>query len=349
MSISGQEQSDTKHGYYPLRKVDRALLCQVKDLIKPSSNAYLYLYLSLASLASYSDYISATGNDTIKVNVGGNCLKAKELADYVGLRDTHLLYSMLKKLEKMELITYTRLKRGYVVYNVNDFRKNNKPTKMIRHIHHGFYFVSEKIVTKIAKMAKSIALSDLYLYFWLLSEKNNQFIPLSEVYSVAIINDAQRKANTPITSLSMISEFFGVSKSTISEKVNKLCKLKLISFVTLPENLGSIIVTNTPEKQCSVDVSVVYSYFNIKTEYDDCESINHEECLAEISINGSFKNKFTDALNKTIKGILYWLKRKRMYYGRDKIKVQIDFDSIILLNQSRNTYYKRIEYALCTY
>lgn len=207
--------------------------------IRTSGGSGLFYFAALSCYANFRVSYRRLDGITYTVCPGEWVCRVKELQQWFRVPFQHQAIAILDSLQKLGVITYTRINRGLVKYSIMDWRRHNTvldyncPCQK----ESGFFFLSIATAAKLVHAGPASEM-DVVLDLWTSAIYQDERVVGSDLGPVAYFRNG---TGNPLVSYSELAQRWGHSRSTVGRMLKKLATIGYLELMAFPGRSGSVI------------------------------------------------------------------------------------------------------------
>lgn len=208
--------------------------------IRASGGSGLFYFTVLCSYANFRTSYRNIDGIGYTVYPGEWVCRVSELAAWFRVRFQYQAVSVLEKLQKQHLITYSTLGRGKVVkFKIKGWRRHNTVLDYNAPCQKdsGFFFMPIAAATEIISSEKCSEM-DCVLDLWLNAIYNDEQVKGSDIGPVVYMRNG---TGSPLLGYAELAERWGVSKATVGRFLKRMEAAGYLSLMSFPGTHGSVI------------------------------------------------------------------------------------------------------------
>ena len=165
--------------------------------------------------------------------------RVKELQQWFRVHFQHQAIAILDSLQKLGVITYTRINRGLVKYSIMGWRRHNTvldyncPCQK----ESGFFFLPIATAAKLIQSGPASEM-DVVLDLWISAIYQDERVAGSDLGPVVYFRNG---TGNPLVNYSELAQRWGHSRSTIGRMLKKLAATGYLELMAFPGRSGSVI------------------------------------------------------------------------------------------------------------
>lgn len=208
--------------------------------IRASGGSGLFYFTVLCSYANFRTSYRNIDGIGYTVYPGEWVCRVSELAAWFRVRFQYQAVSVLEKLQKQHLITYSTLGRGKVVkFKIKGWRRHNTVLDYNAPCQKdsGFFFMPIAAAAEIISSEKCSEM-DCVLDLWLNAIYNDEQVKGSDIGPVVYMRNGN---GSPLLGYAELAERWGVSKATVGRFLKRMEAAGYLSLMSFPGTHGSVI------------------------------------------------------------------------------------------------------------
>jgi hypothetical protein len=208
--------------------------------IRASGGSGLFYFTVLCSYANFRTSYRNIDGIGYTVYPGEWVCRVSELAAWFRVRFHYQAVSVLEKLQKQHLITYSTLGRGKVVkFKIKGWRQHNTVLDYNAPCQKdsGFFFMPIAAAAEIISSEKCSEM-DCVLDLWLNAIYNDEQVKGSDIGPVVYMRNG---TGSPLLGYAELAERWGVSKATVGRFLKRMEAAGYLSLMSFPGTHGSVI------------------------------------------------------------------------------------------------------------
>jgi hypothetical protein len=227
---------------YPRCRIYRQLIqtLMADRSIRASGGSGLFYFTVLCSYANFRTSYRNIDGIGYTVYPGEWVCRVSELAAWFRVRFHYQAVSVLEKLQKQHLITYSTLGRGKVVkFKIKGWRQHNTVLDYNAPCQKdsGFFFMPIAAAAEIISSEKCSEM-DCVLDLWLNAIYNDEQVKGSDIGPVVYMRNG---TGSPLLGYAELAERWGVSKATVGRFLKRMEAAGYLSLMSFPGTHGSVI------------------------------------------------------------------------------------------------------------
>jgi hypothetical protein len=275
--------------------------------IRASGGSGLFYFTVLCSYANFRTSYRNIDGIGYTVYPGEWVCRVSELAAWFRVRFQYQAVSVLEKLQKQQLITYSTLGRGKVVkFKIKGWRQHNTVLDYNAPCQKdsGFFFMPIAAAAEIISSEKCSEM-DCVLDLWLNAIYNDEQVKGSDIGPVVYMRNG---TGSPLLGYAELAERWGVSKATVGRFLKRMEAAGYLSLMSFPGTHGSVIYlqnylsTMFQISDVMIDKDEVAMTLNIKIVLPEKDSI--EEAGSVSKSNSGVSNAAMETLVEKVAQIL---------------------------------------------
>lgn len=227
---------------YPRCRIYREFIQSLmKDRdIRTTGCSYLFYYMTLCSYANFRFSYRKLEGISYLIEPGEWICRTSELSEWFRVRFKHQAISIMDNLERLHLITYSKLGRGNLIkFSICDWKKHNTALEYnypcLKDV--GFFFFPVAKVHELISLGRCSEM-DIVLDLWVHAIYNDDQVEGSELGPVVYFRD---NTGNPVLNYTDLALRWGISKATVCRILNKLQDKDYLSLISFTGRHGSII------------------------------------------------------------------------------------------------------------
>ncbi|HML33416.1 helix-turn-helix domain-containing protein [Sporomusa sphaeroides] len=208
--------------------------------IRASGGSGLFHFTVLCSYANFRTSYRNIDGIGYTVYPGEWVCRVSELAAWFRVRFHYQAVSILEKLQKQHLITYSTLGRGKVVkFKIKGWRRHNTVLDYNAPCQKdsGFFFMPIAAAAEIISSEKCSEM-DCVLDLWLNAIYNDEQVKGSDIGPVVYMRNG---TGSPLLGYAELAERWGISKATVGRFLKRMEAAGYLSLMSFPGTHGSVI------------------------------------------------------------------------------------------------------------
>jgi hypothetical protein len=227
---------------YPRCRIYRQLIqtLMADRSIRASGGSGLFYFTVLCSYANFRTSYRNIDGIGYTVYPGEWVCRVSELAAWFRVRFHYQAVSVLEKLQKQHLITYSTLGRGKVVkFKIKGWRQHNTVLDYNAPCQKdsGFFFMPIAAAAEIISSEKCSEM-DCVLDLWLNAIYNDEQVKGSDIGPVVYMRNG---TGSPLLGYAELAERWGVSKAPVGRFLKRMEAAGYLSLMSFPGTHGSVI------------------------------------------------------------------------------------------------------------
>ncbi len=243
--------------------------------IRVSGGSGLFYFTVLCSYANFRTSYRRLDGISYTVYPSEWVCHISEMTEWFRVRFHYQAISILDRLQRQKLITYTVLGRGKVIkFKIKDWRQHNTVLDYNAPCQKdtGFFFMPLSVATELISSEKCSEM-DCLLDLWLNTIYNDEQVKGSEIGPVVYMRNG---TGNPLLGYSELAERWGISKATVGRFLKRMENAGYLSLMSFPGTHGSVIYlqsylsTMFQISDVMIDKEEVAMVLNIKIVLPDC-------------------------------------------------------------------------------
>ena len=275
--------------------------------IRASGGSGLFYFTVLCSYANFRTSYRNIDGIGYTVYPGEWVCRVSELAAWFRMRFQYQAVSILEKLQKQHLITYSTLGRGKVVkFKIKGWRRHNTVLDYNAPCQKdsGFFFMPIAAAAEIISSEKCSEM-DCVLDLWLNAIYNDEQVKGSDIGPVVYMRNG---TGSPLLGYAELAERWGVSKATVGRFLKRMEAAGYLSLMSFPGTHGSVIYlqnylsTMFQISDVMIDKDEVAMTLNIKIVLPEKDHIEAADSVSKT--NSGVSNAAMETLAEKVAQIL---------------------------------------------